>query len=75
LTCKYRRTYNAHVPIKITKKDKYKDGKRLRSYRLSDATVGRLDELAKSTGKSKTEVVEELIHLAEVDDELETEGS
>jgi len=62
-------------PVTITKKDKYKDGKRMRSFRLSDSTVERLESLSKSTGKTKTEVVEELIHIAEVDDELETEGS
>jgi predicted DNA-binding protein len=59
----------------IKKKPIYKDGKKMRTYRLSDATVERLKELSKATGKTMTQVVEELIHAAEVDDELEAEGS
>ena len=59
----------------IKKKPIYKDGKKMRTYRLSDATVKRLKELADETGKTMTQVVEELIHAAEVDDELQTEGS
>ena len=48
-----------------------KDSKILRTYRFSKTTLERLDELALSVGKSKTAVLEELIHSAEVDDEQE----
>ena len=57
------------------KKEKYKDGKTLKSFRLNEGTIERLKELSKATGKTMTDVVTELIHSAEVDDELEAEGS
>lgn len=52
----------------MTKK-KTKDGKVMRTFRLAPDTIARLEELAKATAKTKTQVVEELIHIAEVGDE------
>jgi len=48
---------------------KAKDGKIMRTFRLAPETIKRLEELAKTTAKTKTQVVEELIHIAEVSDE------
>ena len=53
---------------------KYKDNKILRTYRFSKTTLERLDELSLATGVSRTSVLEQLIHAAEVDDEQQGEG-
>ena len=57
------------------RKATYRDNKKMRTYRFSEATIGRLRELAKATGLTMTRVLEDLIHSAEVDDEFETKGS
>lgn len=41
----------------------------MRTFRFSDSTISRLSELAKATGKTMTQVLEELVFAAEVDDE------
>lgn len=74
MTSKYGCMYDAAVRIK-KKKPSYMDGKIMRTYRFSEATIERLGDLASGTGKTRTRVLEELIHSAEIDDEFETEGS
>ena len=64
-----------HPAVKVKKLPSYKVGKTMRTYRFSKATIDRLHDLATGTGKTKTQVLEELIHAAEIDDEFETEGS
>jgi len=59
----------------VKKKPIYKDGKKMRTFRFTDSSIKRLKELSDATGKTMTQVVEELIHAAEVDDEFEAEGS
>ena len=61
--------------VRVKKLPSYKDGKTMRTYRFSNATIERLRDLANGTGKTMTQVLEELIHAAEIDDEFETEGS
>lgn len=61
--------------MRVKKLPSYTDGKIMRTYRFSEATIERLRDLANGTGKTMTQVIEELIHAAEVDDEFETEGS
>ena len=61
-----------HPAVKVKKLPSYKDGKTMRTYRFSKATIDRLHDLATGTGKTKTLVLEELIHAAEIDDEFET---
>jgi predicted transcriptional regulator len=55
-------------------KEKYKDKKTLRTYRFSDNTLAKLDELSEKSGLPRTGVLEQLIHLAEIDDEQQGEG-
>jgi len=50
------------------------DNKILRTYRFSQTTLDRLEELALATGISRTAVLEQLIHAAEIDDEQPGEG-
>lgn len=44
--------------------------KKMRTFRFSDSTIARLKDLSKATGKTMTQVLEELVFAAEVDDEL-----
>ena len=50
------------------------DNKILRTYRFSQTTLDRLEELSTATGISRTAVLEQLIHAAEIDDEQPGEG-
>ena len=49
------------------------NSKILRTYRFSQTTLDRLDELSTATGITRTAVLEQLIHAAEVDDEQQGE--
>jgi hypothetical protein len=49
--------------------EKYKDKKTLRTYRFSDITLAKLDKLSEESGLPRTGVLEQLIHLAEMDDD------
>jgi len=42
----------------------------MRTFRFSDSTIARLKDLSKATAKTMTQVLEELVFAAEVDDEL-----
>jgi len=62
--------YTIRSMTALKKSQKGTTSKKMRTFRFSDSTIVRLKDLSKATAKTMTQVLEELVFAAEVDDEL-----